>query len=78
MVRSVGTSLKSRRKITTKDIEWADVIFVMEPKHEEVIRKRFVREISGKKIVCLHIPATYTYMDEELVEILKEDLKGYL
>lgn len=76
--RSVGTSLRSRRKITGKDIDWADIVFVMESKHEEIIRERFSSQITGKQIICLNIPASYTYMDKELVEILEESFEDYL
>ena len=71
-VRSAGTSESARVKVSAKDILWAEKIFVMEKKHQEILKQRFPQEISGKKIICLHIPDEYQYMDEELVQILKE------
>jgi len=76
--RSVGTSLTARRKVVAKDIVWADTIFVMEPKHQQILKEKFTKQLADKKIICLNIPSRYSYMDEELVGILKESLKDYL
>ena len=50
----------------------------MEEKHTQILKEKFSTQIGNKKLICLNISSQYTYMDEELVEILKESLKDYL
>jgi predicted protein tyrosine phosphatase len=50
----------------------------MEIKHQEILEQRFPEEMNNKEIICLNIPDQYKYMDEELIEILKESLSVYL
>ena len=52
-----------------EDIEWADIIMVMEKEHEIELKKQFPN--LTKKIICLDIPDMYYYNDPELREILK-------
>src|SRR5690349_9304784 len=77
-VRSAGTASDALRKITGADLNWADFIFVMEKKHQEIIQERFPTQSSGKKLICLDIPDEYPFMDEELVRILEESVSEYL
>ncbi|UNK21353.1 protein tyrosine phosphatase [Paenibacillus sp. N3/727] len=70
-VRSAGTEQNARIKVNAGHIGWADLIFVMEKKHERRLKERFSQEISGKRVIRLDIPDEYTFMDEELIEILK-------
>lgn len=74
--RSAGTNNKARIRVTQKMIDWADVLFVMEHKHRDVIRERFI--ISGQPIIILEIPDDYQFGDAELIEILKISLADYL
>lgn len=76
--RSAGTSDKAQIKVNQKLIEWATVIFVMEPKHKEVLRQRFPLTIGQKQIIVLEIDDNYLFNDPELVEILKDSLSEYL
>jgi len=77
-VRSAGTSPRARKTVNTKDLEWAELIFVMEYKHKERLKTEFSRLLQYKKIIVLDIPDEYHYMDEELVELLKASVEGYL
>jgi predicted protein tyrosine phosphatase len=70
-VRSAGTEPNARIKVTSGHIGWADVVFVMEKKHLRRIRDQFGYILENKKIINLDIPDDYSYMDEELVELLK-------
>ena len=76
-VRSVGVSPKSNRKITEKDIEWADLILVMENDHKQKIKKLY-SHLDIPTIKTLNIPDEYEYMDEELIEILTEKINIFL
>jgi predicted protein tyrosine phosphatase len=74
--RSAGTSDQARIKANQKLVDWADVIFVMELKHKELLKERFV--VSGKQIIILDIEDCYRFGDIELIEILKIALSEYL
>ncbi|WP_199609642.1 low molecular weight protein tyrosine phosphatase family protein [Flocculibacter collagenilyticus] len=76
--RSAGTSPKAKRTVNVKDIEWADVIFVMEEKHKSRLKAQFTRLLDYKDLQVLDIPDEYQYMDEELVSIIKQTVSSYL
>ncbi len=76
--RSAGTSDKARIKVNLKLMDWADVIFVMERKHKNVINRRFSHVAYTQNIVVLNIEDNYQFNDPELKEILKEALTEYL
>jgi len=77
-VRSAGTSPRAKRTVNAKDLQWADSIFVMEYKHKNRLKAEYNRILEYKKIIVLDIPDDYLYMDEELVEVLKVTIEGYL
>ena len=57
---------------------WADVIFVMERRHKQLLNERFPLALVNKEIVVLEIEDDYQFGDAELLELLKDRLKGYL
>jgi predicted protein tyrosine phosphatase len=75
--RSAGSS-KARIKITQKLIDWAEVIFVMERKHKEIITGSFRDALNGKEIVVLEIEDIYRFNDPELILVLTNALHDYL
>ena len=77
-VRSAGTSQKARKTVNTKDIDWAELIFVMEYKHKDRLKENYNKELKYKKVIVLDIPDEYQYMDEELVGLLRVSVEGYL
>jgi predicted protein tyrosine phosphatase len=76
--KSAGTRPDARTPISAELLEWADLIFVMEPLHLDILRKQFKKILSGKRVICLHIPDKYGYMSLELVKLLKEKLGDYI
>jgi protein-tyrosine-phosphatase len=76
--RSAGTSPNARHTVSINDITWADKVFVMEQKHKNRLSAQFSRALQHKEIIVLDIPDDYRYMDEELIEILKESVEPYL
>jgi predicted protein tyrosine phosphatase len=76
--RSAGTSKHAKHTISLKDIAWADMIFVMEQKHKQNIKEKFAQQLQHKKVIVLDIPDDFLYMDEALIEILKETMLPYL
>jgi predicted protein tyrosine phosphatase len=77
-VRSAGTEPSARIKVTSKLIDWADIIFAMEKKHKQRLIQNFPFNASAKKIVVLGIPDEYQYMDDELIEIIKTSVAPFL
>lgn len=59
-------------------VAWADVIFVMERKHQQILKQLFPTALTGKPLIVLDIEDNYRFGDAELVEILKVSLKDYL
>lgn len=76
--RSAGTSPRARHTVTTADINWADIIFVMEHKHKQRLKAQFSRLLQYKPIQVLDIPDEYQYMDEALIETLKQSVDDFL
>ncbi|WP_025026009.1 low molecular weight protein tyrosine phosphatase family protein [Caldalkalibacillus mannanilyticus] len=77
-VRSAGTEDRARIKVTEGHIGWADVIFVMEKKHQRRLQDKFKSSLLNKQLICLHIPDEYEYMDEELVGLLQSSVSEYI
>ncbi len=48
--------------LSKEQIEWADIIFVMERKHTSNLSQKFRPYLNHKRIICLNIPDNYTYM----------------
>lgn len=71
LARSAGTSPNARHAISAADVQWADVIMVMEEKHKSRIKAEFTRLLDHKPVHVLDIPDEYKFMDAELVEILE-------
>jgi len=77
-VRSAGTEPSARIRVSSKDILWADLIFGMEKKHKQRLLEKFPDETRHKEIIILDIEDAYTYMDEELIEMIKLSVDAYL
>ncbi|MEO1524527.1 MAG: phosphotyrosine protein phosphatase [Planctomycetota bacterium] len=65
--RSRGTNRKARRTVTASDLDWCDVVFVMEDKHRRRLEDDFPESLENKPLHVLDIPDDYQYMDPELV-----------
>lgn len=76
--RSAGTSRHAKHTLTVKDIAWAGCICVMEQKYKIWMKEKFHKELLHKKIIVLDIPDDYQYMDEDLIEILKQSMQNHL
>jgi predicted protein tyrosine phosphatase len=77
-VASAGTAPDAECPISSDLIEWADVLYVMEARQKTVLQRRFGRVLMGKPMVCLGIPDRYSYMQPELIAILKGKMSQYL
>lgn len=77
-VSSAGTSPDAECAISHDLIEWADSIFVMEKRHKKILQERFGKAIAGKTVVSLNIPDCYSYMQTELVDLLRMKMAPFL
>ena len=77
-VRSGGTSPGARHKVSMEDVQWADIILVMEEKHKSRLKAEYPRALEHKKVVVLDIPDDYRYMDPELVVLLESSVESVL
>jgi len=85
-VASAGTHRRAQAHVTSQLIEWADVIMVMQLKHLWHLRLKYWRQLRGKRLMCLHVPDRYNFMDPKLVlrlkkcvlPVLEEELKREL
>ena len=78
LARSAGTSPNARHTVSIDDIEWADVILVMEEKHKSRLLAEFTRLLDHKPIHVLDIPDDYRFMDPELVDMLEQSVSSIL
>lgn len=77
-VQSAGTEESAVHRVNEKLLLWADIIFVMEKKHRERIAEKYYDVIVQKQLFVLDIPDEYEYMDEELVDMLRDMVNPYL
>lgn len=76
-VRSAGTEEAARIKVTEGQLGWADIVVVMEKRHQERLRQKFPEAMAGKRCVCLFIADDFEFMDEALVAELREKMKDH-
>lgn len=60
--------------VSKEDLEWADLVCVMEDHQRTEISERFPEQYMKKKIISLNIPDIYSFGDERLKEEIKEKL----
>ena len=67
---SAGLASDATTIISIDHITWAEVIFVMERAHKAKLSKKFGSALNGKRVICLDIPDRYTFMQQELIDVL--------
>lgn len=77
-VRSAGTSASARKQVSEADIDWADVILVMESRHRSRLMQGHATLLAGKALHVLDIPDDYRFMDPELVDLLQAAVPALL
>jgi predicted protein tyrosine phosphatase len=70
-VDSAGLNHDAEVPLSPEQIEWADLILVMEKSHRNKLKKKFRKYLSGKRVAVLDIPDNYDYMDPALVDLIK-------
>lgn len=75
---SAGTDHDADQPLTPELVRWAELIFVMEPMHRDKLRQRHRADLTKQRIVCLNIPDDFTYMQPELITLLKRKVMPHL
>jgi predicted protein tyrosine phosphatase len=68
---SAGLAADADRVLDADQIDWADVIFVMEAVHLRRLKSRYGRHLRSKKVICLDIPDNYVLMQPDLITLLE-------
>lgn len=71
--RSAG--LYNEHPIEEKDLEWADLVIVMEDFQRTELSKRFPNTYLKKQIIVLDIPDMFQYNSPELKDILEKRMQ---
>jgi predicted protein tyrosine phosphatase len=77
-VDSAGLNQDAVVPLSPEQVEWADIIFVMETCHKTKLNQKFKRYLNGQRVIVLGIPDNYQYMDPALKEILRKKVTLYL
>jgi len=77
-VDSAGLNNDAEVPLSDGQLEWADLILVMQKTHRSRLNQKFPHALAGKRIAVLNIPDDFSYMDPELIEILKRKCAQYL
>ncbi len=72
-VRSAGVRSDAPRRVSEKDLHWADIVFVMERDQKQWIQERF-EGLELPPIDVLDIPDEFEVMDPVLQELLRATL----
>lgn len=68
---SAGVNHDAEVRVSAEQIDWADVIAVMERRHATKLRELFSSRLTGKRVYCLAIPDQYGYMEDRLISLLE-------
>lgn len=75
---SAGLNNDAVQPVTPELIEWADIIFVMEPEHRGRLSRKFRSFLGARRIICLDIPDSYAYMDPALISLVEVRVARHL
>ncbi len=74
--RSAGTAKDAEIRVGLDDLEWADIVFVMEKRHAKQLRDLFPK--FETRVICLGILDNYEFMQPELITILEQKVLSFL
>jgi predicted protein tyrosine phosphatase len=74
---SAGLGADATVPLSPEQIEWANIIFVMEKTHRNKLSAKFKSHLNGKRVICLDIPDEYEYMQPELIRLLESKVGGF-
>ena len=71
-----SAGLFSETPVTKEELEWADLVIVMEDFQRKELEQRFPEEFMKKRVLTLNVRDEYQYMQPELVSLLKEKMQS--
>ena len=74
---SAGLNRDAGIRLSAEQIEWADLILVMEPVHRKKLTQNYQPFLRDKRIIVLGIPDHYRFMDPVLIALLKKKCAPY-
>lgn len=77
-VRSAGLDAACPCPLTAELVSWAESLFVMEQRHKKTLKRRFRAQLGSTPVIVLGIPDLYEYMQQELIELLKDRVPPFL
>lgn len=69
-----SAGLFNKKPVKEQELEWADLVVVMEDFQRTEISKRFPKNYMKKQIISLNITDNYYFMEPRLIKILKEQI----
>ncbi len=72
-----SAGLFNEKPVTEKELEWAEIVFVMEGFQRSEIAKRFPKLYLQKRILSLDVPDEYNYKDDSLAKMLKSRMRKF-
>ncbi|MEM7271100.1 MAG: phosphotyrosine protein phosphatase [Pseudomonadota bacterium] len=72
-----GLSKDADEPLSDEQLDWANVIFVMEKHQKKRLTQNFPAA-KGARIICLNVPDRFRYMDPALIERLEPLLHPHL
>jgi predicted protein tyrosine phosphatase len=67
---SAGLAADADTPLSVEQLEWAELIMVMEPAHRRRLLMQHRDRLKGKRVVVLGIRDEYDFMQPELIELL--------
>lgn len=77
-VSSAGLDDGCGNPVTPEDLEWANLVLVMEHAHRNKLSRRFKPHLKNARVIVLGIPDDYEFMDPELIRILEAKVLQFL
>jgi predicted protein tyrosine phosphatase len=77
-VRSAGTEEDALVRVNARMLEWADVIFAMDPLQVEALSRMFPAHPALDRVICLDIEDVYSFLQPQLVELLQQKVPEHL
>jgi predicted protein tyrosine phosphatase len=71
-VRSAGTSSDAMVRVNARMLDWADVAITMDEGQRQALEQMFPHHPALAHLICLQIPDEFTFLQPELVTLLKE------
>ena len=75
---SAGINQGADTPLSAELLDWADLVFVMEPVHRRKIAAKFRTHLRGTRLICLGIPDGDECMDPGLIKVLEQRVVSYL